>query len=108
MAKVEILKERNGFVVQVTWREPFEDMFEIAAHVARFENRLDAIRLQERVSAAVKAVGWDSPSKVLDAAHWNYRSSVYDGRFNAVGPAPVVVPTSARALAQIEAYDRAC
>ena len=102
MAKIESLKKDGKHLVQVTFREPFEDMFEIAQHDGRFEAYSDAARFAEKVSAAVRENGLArSVACVLSMDHWNYVSSVYDGRYHGKAVPAVVYPMSDRARAAL-------
>lgn len=85
MAKVEVLKGDSGFFVRATFREPFEYFFEIADHNARFESAIDARDLADRVQAALKENGWQSPSFVIKRDFWTYNSSAYDPRMGTTG-----------------------
>ena len=98
MAKVEVLREKSSWIVQVTFREPFEYFFEIAVHQGRFDHPRDASRLADRVRAAIKKNGWASPSIVLDSDRWGYRSSAYDGRYHKKVE-PIIIPASLEAMA---------
>jgi hypothetical protein len=104
MCKVEVITRNDHrfgskFVVQVTFREPFEHLFEIAEHAARFEHMIDANALAERVRIAVKENGWKSPSFVFDNEWWHYSSSAYTGRMSADGKrAPFVAHATKSAL----------
>ncbi len=81
MAKVEVRQDRKGyFYVEVTFRDPFEEIFEIAHHNYRFGDKALADKLATRVLKAIRANYPHSPSKVLDENHWVYTSSVYEGR----------------------------
>ena len=105
MATVEVVKEAEGFAVQVTFREPFEYFFEITTHTARFVSMRDAVTLRERVRAKVKEIGLSkSISCILDRDHWNYSSSAYDGRMKVYNKTKIIQP-SARALREEATYD---
>ncbi len=104
MAKTEVINDKGRFLVQVTHREPFEDFFEIAIHEARFESRLDAQRLADRVQAAM-VEAYPFTLKPLDEARWNFVSSASNVRFKAPAPAEVFVPTSAWAKRRIDQID---
>ncbi len=70
--------DKGRFYVQVTFREPCEDLFEIADHIAHFEDRAAADRLVVRVAAAFKEIGLSrSKSFALSADCWNYVSSAF-------------------------------
>jgi hypothetical protein len=111
MAKVEVLhrtdlKLGSKYVVQVTFREPFEHLFEICTHAARFEHMLDANALKVRVEAALKENGWKSPAFVFDNEWWRYSSSAYTGRMTAEGKrAPFVAHATKSALAEERSFD---
>lgn len=110
MAKVEVVRaygREPGWNVEICYREPFEDLFEIAVHVSRFENIWDANRLAERVRAAVKGVYPKSPACALDATQWVYRSSAYRSlaQMASDNPAPAFVPTSEAAKRAAMYYD---
>ena len=86
MAQVEVQQRKDGFVVQVTYREPFEDLFEIAEHNARFEHPRDAHRLAERVRAKLRENGLGrSYSFVINRAHWTYVSSAWSSQMGTEG-----------------------
>lgn len=94
MAKVEVQREKDGYVVQVTYREPFEYFFEIAVHNARFAHPRDANHLAERVRAKLKENGLGrSYSFAISRDHWTYRSSAYSGRMGSNGQVFKVTPT---------------
>lgn len=81
MYKVEVLQDRKGyFCVQVTFRDPCEDLFEIARHNYRFGDKALADKLAQCVLSAVRANMPYSPSQVLNEDHWDYVSSVYEHR----------------------------
>ena len=105
MSKVEVIKCKEGFAVQVTYRDPFEYFFEIAIHAARFESARDAIYLAERVKAKINEIGLSkSVACILDPKHWNYSSSAYEGRMKVCNPIKTVKP-SARAIQEEMSYD---
>lgn len=105
MSNVEVFKDREGFAVRVTYRDPFEYFFEIAVHVARFESGRDAVFLAERIRAKIKEIGLSkSIACILDPQHWNYSSSAYEGRMKVHNPLKIVKP-SARALHEEATYD---
>lgn len=105
MTKVEVTTDRKGrFLVQVTHREAFEDLFEIAQHEARFENRRDAERLADKVQSAMTEA-FPFTLRPLDEARWNFVSSAYDSRYKAPAPAEVFVPMSDWAKRQIDRAD---
>lgn len=104
MTKVEVLHNREGFRVQVTFREPMEYFFEIATHILIFENVIDANRLRRRVEQEIKALGWKSPSFALGEQYWNYSSSAYDVRMKRAN-VQVKFPTSNYAKQIIEGAD---
>ena len=99
--KVRVLNYKGKFVVEVCYREPFEDMFEIATHVARFAHPRAANALAARVREAVKAAYPKSPATVLDKNLWIYSSSAYRNlsEMHDEAPAAYDVPASAAALA---------
>lgn len=102
---VEVLKEDGKFVVQVTFREPFEHFFEIGKHVARFENVLDANRLAEKVRAAFKKIGLSrSLSFALNLDHWNFHSSAYNELCKKSNPV-YDYPTSTWAKRRLAQFD---
>lgn len=96
MAQVEVISTRQGYAVEITYREPFEDIFEIAVHNARFESIIDAHRLKDRVKAAAHGVYPKSVSFALDSKCWNYRSSAYKSckELQAMAVDVVMIPAS--------------
>ena len=105
MAKVEVVREGGYHRVQVTYREPFEDFFEIAVHVAKFVHPRDASRLRDRVQAAIRAIAPQmSPGCALTQGLWNYRSSAQYDVMQSLCVEYVVEP-SERAKAEDLAYD---
>ena len=83
MAKVEVFQIgsgefKNKFRVQVTHKEPFEDLYEVAHHIAHFVDRRDAENLAERVREKIKEIGLSkAPMNALSEGYWNYTSSAY-------------------------------
>ena len=101
VTKVEIIQVERNWMVQITYREPFEDIFEIAQHVGRLESKLDAEHLRDRVLRAVGMVYPQSPRMALDELLWNWTSSVSDALYKAPRKGPVVFKTTAKTKAYI-------
>lgn len=102
MTKVEIVQVGREYLVEITYREPFEDMFEIAQHAARFESKLDAELLQARVKKAVVANFPNSPRTVLDDLLWTWTSSMIEALYKRPPVGTFKVPTSKKTLAYIK------
>jgi hypothetical protein len=105
MSNVEVFKDREGFAVRVTYRDPFEYFFEIAVHVVRFESGRDAGFLAEKVRAKIKEIGLSkSIACILNPQYWNYSSSAYEGRMKVQNPIRIAKP-SALAVHEEATYD---
>lgn len=80
---VKVEQDREGFFVEVVFREPFEHFFEIARHNVRFKTRRGAENLAARVKEKIREIGLSkSLSYALNETYWEYVSSAYDGRMN--------------------------
>lgn len=89
--KVECVQSRGGmWRVKAWWREPFEDLFEIAVYNGVFKDARVAGAFRDQVEAEVRAAYPASPSVALPRSLWCYKSSACEGNMGSDGAEFVV------------------